>query len=123
MYWTVLSRVRDQLWRIKAKISPQTFRLAYHDDPSVEYEGTASAENLIRVELPQIELESALRGLIELYHPSRGEWERFRVEKMAADGRVYLRKQTKSETDDNVWKDHAYGTWEDLSMRMYRWVA
>jgi hypothetical protein len=83
-------RVREDMWRIKAKISPQTFKLCSPDDPSFLYDGTMSADNLIRIELPQIELESALRGLIEIKHPSRGAWERFRAEKMAADGKVYL---------------------------------
>ena len=82
-----------------------------------------SAESLIRIELPQIELESALRGLIEIKHPIRGEWERFRVEKMAADGKVYLRRLTRPDADGDSWVDAAYVSWEDLSSTMYRWVA
>ena len=115
-------RARDGLWQISAKISPQTFKLTQYEDSSIPHEGTVSAENLIRVLLPLVDLDPMQPRLLEIYRNTTGLWDRYRIEKFACDGKVFLRKLIHDEAN-NRWNAEVPAYWRDLSETLYRWVA
>ena len=115
-------RARDGLWQISAKISPQTFKLTQYEDSSIPHEGTVSAENLIRVLLPLVDLDPMQPRLLEIYRNTTGLWDRYRIEKFACDGKVFLRKLIHDEANDR-WNAEVPAYWRDLSETLYRWVA
>ena len=115
-------KVRDGLWEITAKISPQTFKLCAHGDRTVPYGGTVSADNLIRVVLPTLEMDPSQPRLVEIFRNTTGEWDRFRIDKFAVDGRVFLKRLKKNPRNDR-WEADPMGVWRDLSESLYRWVV
>ena len=115
-------KVRDGLWEVSAKVSPHTVKLVAHGDRSIPYEGTVNAENLIRVMLPTIELDAEQSRLLEIFRNTTGEWERFRIDKFAVDGRVFLRR-LRFKAAHNRWDADVQAIWKDLSETLYRWVA
>jgi hypothetical protein len=116
------SRVRDDICIIDQKISPHTFRLKTYWEPQVMIQGTHHAENLIRVDLPWVELESGSLKVIEIFRNVEGDWVRYRIERYAPDGRCSL-KRLKQNEGSGEWSEDGVALWSDLSLELYRWIV
>jgi hypothetical protein len=115
-------RVRDQIWRIKKKLSPHTFELADATDPNVLAEYRYSAENLIKIELPDVPLGAGQRRVLEVYDNTSARWRRFRIERFGIDARVYL-TPLRSLADGGQDEDAGVGRLVDLTQEVYRWIV
>ena len=115
-------RVRDQIWRIKKKFGPHTFELVDSADPAITAEYRYSAENLIKVELPEIPLDPGQRRTVEVYDNTTARWRRFRIERFGIDSRVFL-TPLRQPLDGGVHEDAGPGRWVDLTQELYRWIV
>jgi len=116
------SRVRDELYVIDQKVSPHTFRVKTYWSPQTLVPGTQHAENLVRVELPWVELDPNGLRIIEIFRNTVGDWARYRIERYAPDGRCLLKRMRQQDGSDQ-WTEDGVGTWSDLSVELYRWVV
>ena len=104
------------LYRIKTKISPGTYKIEDLVDPllALPCSDRQHADRLVRVELPELSLEAGQPRLLEIMDPSADRWVRWRIVNFAVDGRVKL----KCEDEGQVGRYE----WRDLSESRYRWV-
>ena len=70
------------------------------------------AERLVKLDMPELELDPRQLRLVEVYNSSTDVWTRYKIEKYAIDGRVMLRDVVSPALVD----------WHDLSELRYRWV-
>ena len=77
------------------------------------FKNPQSGSNLVRMDLPELDMEGSRGKIIEIYNNEMAYWAPWRIMKMAIDGRVYVQ----SMDDDSV------ATWIDLSDERYRWVS
>ena len=70
------------------------------------------AERLVRIDMPELELDANQCRRLEIHEPATDTWEAWDVEKFAVDGRVLLRSVIRPATAD----------WTDLGSQRYRWV-
>ena len=120
------SKVQPEYWRIKEKISPQTFRLCSADDESVIHEYTQAAENLIRIELPELDFDPTRKRIIDISDKASGRWVRMRIEKFSVDGRCLLRRLVPRPGAHPIltqYDEDVETRWVDLSRHIYRWVV
>jgi hypothetical protein len=73
-----------------------------------------NADHLVPLDLPEPELDPDQIRVLEIESAGGAEWVRYRVERFASDGRVYLR---------NLDYVNESGEWKDLSQVRYRWVV
>ena len=67
-------RCRERLWRVWQKVSPGTFRLEDALDPQIKNDYLQSADNLIKIELPELDLDPNQRRVIEIFSDTSGDW-------------------------------------------------
>jgi hypothetical protein len=116
------ARVREEFYVIDQKVSPHTFRLKTYWSPQVMIPGTHHAENLVRIELPWVDLDPNCSRIIEIFRNTEGDWARYRIERYAPDGRCLLKRMTQ-QAGDQTWREDGVGVWSDLSLELYRWVV
>ena len=109
-------RVYADIFRI-VKGSHPTFHLEVVGDSnkSVPVRQPVSADNLVKLDMPELELDPNTPRLIELQddrHDPEGGWVRYRIEKYSVDGSVLLRNEV---TPARV-------KWVNLTKERYRWV-
>jgi len=90
-------RVRPTIWKIKKKISPHSFRLSDPSDDRAESPYVQSAENLIKVNLPDLEMTRAPSANVELFEPEQDEWKRYQVAGYNVEGMVRLQPLVENE--------------------------
>jgi len=114
-------RVKKEMYVVKAKISPHPFKLETYWKPRVEVPGTHNAIDLIRIQLPWVDISETPSRIIEVFKNAEGDWWRYRLEKHAPDGQCYLERMTKGDSE-RTWVESGVGQWTDLSNELYRWV-
>jgi hypothetical protein len=102
-------------------VSPGTFRLEDALDPQIKNDFLQSADNLIKIELPELDLDPNQRRVIEIFSDTSGDWKRYRIERYAVDGRCLLRGMHRSAIGDD-FEDEPETFWHDLATELYRWV-
>ena len=109
-------KTHQELRRTKKKINVHTFIVEDLADPKaiLPFHEQQHAERLVKVELPTLGLSEAQPRTLELLQDDGETWVRWRVEKLAVDGRVQL--LCLGETDPGL------KVWIDLSRVRYRWV-
>ena len=100
---------------------PHTFLLEDAVDPTVKNELKQSAEHLVRIELPEIDLDERSHRLVGIFDNTTGEWIRHRIERSSVDGRC-LMIRLKREADGLSWSNDVEAEWKDLSSELYRWI-
>jgi hypothetical protein len=73
-----------------------------------------NAERLVRLDLPELELDPRQPRKVEIQRDSAGDWETMKISRFSADGRVFLVR----EGDD----PSEHGEWLDLSTVRYRYL-
>ncbi len=108
------SRVYPETYKISRKVGRLTFEVASITDPSegVPFLNPLHAERLVKLDMPELELDPRQSRLVEVYNSSTDNWTRYKIEKYAIDGRVMLRDVVNPALVD----------WHDLSELRYRWV-
>ena len=71
------------------------------------------SERLVRVELPELDLDPRSPRRLEIYDRDTDSWIAWNVERYSVDGRVLLRRV------DNA----RIANWTDLSTLKYRWTC
>ena len=109
-------RVYSDIFRIESGSHP-TFRLQVVGDPNKEVpvRQPVSADNLIKLDMPELQLDPNTPRLLELQDDRadpEGGWVKYRIEKYSVDGSVLLRNE---EIPSRV-------KWVDLSKERYRWI-
>jgi hypothetical protein len=89
--------------------------------PRVEVPGTHNAVDLIRIQLPWVDISETPSRIIEVFKNTEGDWWRYRLEKHAPDGQCYLKRMTKGDSE-GTWVESGVGQWTDLPNELYRWV-
>ena len=108
------SRVYPGVYRVSRKVGPHTFHVQDFADPEakVAFGQPVNAERLVRLDLPELDLSPDQPRDVEIF---RGDdWERHRIEKFSADGRVCVVPSAEPGTK---------GTWVDLSKHRFRYVS
>ena len=114
-------RCRDRLWKIYEKVSPGTFRLEDALDPQIKNPFLQNASNLIRIELPEIDIDENQRRVVEIYSDTSADWKRYRIERYAVDGRCLIRGMNRLPGTQD-FENENLAEWHDLSVELYRWV-
>jgi len=70
-------RCRERLSRVWQKVSAGTFRLEDALDPQIKNDYPQSADNLIKIELPELDLDPNQRRVIEIFCDTSGDWKRY----------------------------------------------
>ena len=120
---------REGATRFQDKTYPEIFRIkkGFQHTFWVEYVGKKDetppfkqplpAARLIKLDLPRLDLDPNQPRRLEIQRPgSDGRedgWEKWKIEKFAADGQVQLRQEDHPENVE----------WVDLSEKRYRWLA
>ena len=115
------SKVRDELYVVDRKISPHTFQLRSCWN-TAKMAGTHHAINLIKVHMPNVELEDGQLRVIEVFRNTVGDWARYRIERHGPDGRCFVKRMRKVGQSDE-WTEDGVGMWTDLSTELYRWIV
>ena len=71
----------------RKKNSRGTFRLEDALDPQIKNDYLQSADNLSKIELPELDLDPNQRRVIEIFSDTSGDWKRYRIERYVVDGR------------------------------------
>jgi len=108
-------RTYPDLYRVSAKVGVNTVRLVLLVDPAgpVPITQPVNGDRLVKVELPELELDPRAPRRLELYDRDTDNWVPWTIEKYSVDGRVLLRRV------DNT----RIANWTDLSVVKYRWVC
>ena len=120
------SKVGPEIWKIKGKVSPHTFRLCSANDETVLNNFTQHATNLIRIELPELDFDSSRKRILELSNDRTGAWDRYRIEKFSVDGRCQLRRLHQRPGAHPIltqYEEEPTVEWFDLSKHIYRWIV
>ena len=115
------ARTRAQMWRVYKKAGPNTVWLEDANDRSIKNPYSHNASNLIKLNLPNLELEATRSGYLETYDNTTGEWTLHKVERHSIDGRTLLRRTTRDL--DGVLVDDPNPVWVDLAEEVYRWIV
>ena len=109
------SRVYPGVYKVSRKVGPHTFHVQDFADPEarVTFSQPVNAERLVRLDLPELELNPEQPRDVEIF---RGDaWERHRIDKFSADGRVYVVQ--------SGLEPGSRGVWMDLSKQRFRYVS
>ena len=120
------SKVFPEVWQVKEKISPHTFKLCNADDDTILHPFTQSAEHLIKVEIPGLDFDLRAKRVIEVFDDRTGIWQRYRIDKVSVDGRCLLKKLTRSPGSGPFltrYEEETFSEWRDLTREVYRWVS
>jgi hypothetical protein len=115
------ARTRAQMWRVYKKAGPNTVWLEDANDRSIKNPYSHNASNLIKLNLPNLELEATRSGYLETYDNTTGEWTLHKVERHSIDGRTLLRRTTRDL--DGVLVEDPNPVWVDLAEEVYRWIV
>ena len=120
-------KTKDTLYRVSAKVDTITFRLREANDSRKENPFTQHASTMVKIDMPELELESGQKRVVEIYDNTEGDWKRRRIDRFGIDGQVMLmpQKQKESTTEEGEGRlmDNPPAVWIDLSEEHYRWVA
>ena len=117
-------RTRKQLWRVYKKVGPNTFYLEDANDPSIKNPYSQHAENIIKLNIPDLALEPTRSRQLEIFNNESGAWERFRVERHSIDGRSLLRRlHLSDDPNEPLDVEEPNAAWHDLSENLYRWIV
>jgi hypothetical protein len=102
------------VYRLTKKITRNTFDVEAITAPGapVSFVTPIHAERLVKLDMPELDLRPNQERYIEIHDNSLDEWNRYKIERYAIDGRVFIRR----ESDPNECE------WIDLSTKRYRWV-
>ncbi len=105
------SRVYPETYKIAKKVGRLTFEVVSITDPTdgVPFLNPLHAERLVKLDMPELELDPRQSRLVEVYDSSTESWTRYRIEKYAIDGRVMMRDVANPPLVD----------WHDLSELRY----
>ena len=81
-------------------------------EPGALVPGLVDAGRLLKVDLPEMQFAEGQSRVVEVHGDERDEWERATMERMAADGRVFVRFDVRP----------GHPEWRDLAKARYRWV-
>ena len=115
-------KTRDRLWKIRKKIDVNVFILEDVLDANLVCPNAQAAENLIKVELPEIALDPNHHRFVELYDENTDNWTRHKILKYSVDGRCLIQETNETLTDDDVIV-HGPQRWIDFSRHRYRWIC
>ena len=110
-----MSSCYPNVYRITRMLGEHTFEVEDIADPEapLRFRNRLSADRLIRLDMPELDLHSDQCRVIEVHNPVTDAWRRAVIEKFSVDGRAQLR-----------WSDDRQITeWADLTRMRYRWVA
>ena len=82
------------------------------DSEVVPFIQPVHAERLVKLDMPELDLDPRQSRLLELHDAVSDEWIKWHVERYSIDGRVKIRNVRAPEDVE----------WVDLSRRRYRWV-
>ena len=108
-------RTYPDLYRVTAEVGVNTVRVC----PLVDATGPVpvtqpiNGERLVRVELPELNLDPHAPRKLEIHDKDADSWVSWNVERFSVDGRVRLRRGD----DSRVCR------WFDLSNVKYRWLC
>ena len=114
-------RCRDRLWKIYEKVSPGTFRLEGALDPQIKNPFLQNASSLIRIELPEIDIDENQRRVVEIYSDTSADWKRYRIERYAVDRRCLIKGMNRVPGTQD-FEDEDFAEWHDLAIELHRWV-
>ena len=88
-------RVYPGVYKISAKISEGAFRVQdlAEPDAKVSFTQPVNADRLIRLDLPELDLDARQPRCVEIKRESEDDWERFKIARFCVDGRVFLVKE------------------------------
>jgi hypothetical protein len=115
------ARTRAQMWEVYKKAGPNTVWLEDANDRLIKNPYSHNASNLIKLNLPNLELEATRSGYLETYDNTTGEWTLHKVERHSIDGRTLLRRTTRDL--DGVLVEDPNPVWVDLAEEVYRWIV
>ena len=92
------------------------------NDRNVKNPFSHNSANLVKIHLPNLELENTRSRYLETFDHTTAEWTRYRIERHSIDGRSLLRRVTKDpDSGDDIEDPEA--VWVDLAEEVYRWVV
>ena len=108
-------RTYPDMYRVTAKVGTNTVRVCPLVDPAgpVPVAQPVNGERLVRVELPELNLDPHAPRKLEIHDRETDSWVAWNVERFAVDGRVRLRR----------CDDERTCRWFDLSNVKYRWLC
>ena len=112
--WRYQSATLPGTFRVSKVIGRNTFEVEAITEPGVRPSFTqpVHGERLVKLDMPELELEPRQPRKLEIHDNNQDVWNRFKIERYAIDGRVFVR----SENDPHNFE------WLDLSKKRYRWV-
>ena len=105
-------RTDGEMYRVVEKCGVNTFRLESLLEAGAMVPGSVDASRLLKVDLPTMNFREGQSRVIEIHNDETDDWERANLERMAADGRVFVRFEAAT----------ARPEWIDLAKKRYRWV-
>ena len=82
---------------------------------------------MVKIDMPELELEPGQKRVVEVYDNTEGDWKHHRIDRFGIDGQVMLmpqkQKESSTEEGEGRWVDNPPAVWTDLSEEHYRWVA
>ena len=112
-------RTDGEFYRIREDLGQNTFTLnnllGVEDGPGGEMRNKYSADRLIKLDMPEFDVESynGAPSRLEIFDDQTSEWQPGQVEKMSVDGRMLIR----FDSSDGMTQ------WMDLTRCRYRWLV
>ena len=102
--------------RVVKKISPGAFQIADATDSgqSLPFDSRQNADRLIKLDLPVLGMRSGQPTTVEILEPDGDTWSRWKIVKLAIDGRVKLQSLEAGA--------EGRAEWRDLTACRYSWV-
>ena len=109
------SKTYDFPYRVKTAVCETAFILEHITDVGRRppCRNPQNESNLIRVDLPEMDMHSSKGKRIEIYSNDLAVWIPWKIRKVAIDGRVQLESL----------RDPSVVRWSDLTQSRYRWVS
>ena len=103
------------MYRVRKALGRSVFDLEDVTEPTkaVPFKNPQNEENLVRIDLPEMDLRSSRDKCVEVYDDESTLWVPWRIRRMAVDGRVYLQSL----------RDESVAMWTDLTNAQYRWIS
>ena len=103
------------MYRVRKALGRSVFDLEDVTEPTkaVPFKNPQNEENLVRIDLPEMDLRSSRDKCVEVYDDESTLWVPWRIRRMAVDGRVYLQSL----------RDESVAMWTDLTNARYRWIS
>ena len=116
-----MPRCRPGLFVITKRFGPNAFQIANCRNLTRPEQHVYSADNLVKMEPPELDLEPGQNRVLEIYDNKRGEWTRHRIDRFASDGAILLSPMIpRMVAGTAVWDDFGVPFWTELDDCHYR---